>query len=1034
MRILALSALFAFPVATVFAQGITGASVTGTVVNANGAPVPGALVSILNTSTGARLAVTSRGGGEFLFDNVPVGGPYTLEARSIGLEPAAITGITLHLGDRLTRTIVLGGQRARQLEEILVKESSLRDAGAGGPAYNISGDAIRKLPLLNRDFVGLLAMAPQAIGSSSLSISGQHVRFNAIQVDGASGNDFFGLQVTPGAGTGAKIISLEALEEIRVLVAPFDVRQGGFSGGLINAVTRSGTNQFGGSVFSSFARADLVGRDTADARAGEFDIAQYGVSAGGPIIRDRLHFFLVADLQSSRKTFIGPVAGDPATGISNDAARRAQQIFHDVYGFESGGADIPSLSTPNSNVYAKLTWQPSHNHLVDLSQTWVNARNDVLQRSTTDRDGWQLSNSGSITRAKAVITRARAISSMGSFTNELIASLTTAQFRIRSRNRAPVFLVRGDVLTSTFIAGGGSRGAQDVDTDQRAFELSDNLSWARGAHQLTVGTQNQFLHFHDNFFLNHWGAWSFASLDSLERREPFRYEVALPLSDGGPLADYPVTLLAGYAQDRWTVTPRLTLTGGVRADVPFLRAPKRNAALASNAALGGIDTGEFPNGNALVSPRIGFALALGKNHDSMLRGGVGAFAGKPLFAWLTGAYVNTGQEQTNLVCLAPTQGVPAPTTDIDHLPSSCIGNQPTLPLPTINYVSPDFRFQQAIKYVLGLDHAFGNGFTGSLDAIHTRTRNTLYVSDVNLVERGLNAEGRMMYGASSTPNSVSRLDSTSVAQVFRFENRSADRSTSITAAIQKRWASGAAVDLGYSWSRSEDIMSLSGLTTNAISQSNPIDGTMANRVLRRSARDIPHNFVATAIVPIPYGITASVFFRARSGTPYAYTLDGDGNADAINFNDLVYVPRDSTDITLSNPKAYSTLERFIEREPCLHNQRGRIMTRNSCRNPSVTSLDARLAKAFSVGRRGFELSADLFNVSNMINSDWGLVRESSSLESKRGLLAVSGWDPVARRPRYTVPTINGQPIVPALNTVVVDASRWRIQIGGRIIF
>jgi hypothetical protein len=419
----------------------------------------------------------------------------------------------------------------------------------------------------------------------------------------------------------------------------------------------------------------------------------------------------------------------------------------------------------------------------------------------------------------------------------------------------------------------------------------------------------------------------------------------------------------------------------------------------------------------------------------MLRGGIGAFSGKTLFVWLTGAYVNTGQEQTNLVCMAPTQGIPAPTTNIDHPPASCIGNQPVLPLPTINYVSPDFRFQQAIKYVLGFDHAFGNGLTVSVDAIHTRTRNTLYISDVNLVERGLSAEGRMMYGASSTSSiRVSRLDSTSVAQVWRFENRSADRSTAITATIQKRFESGAEIDLGYNWSRTDDVMSLSGLNTSVISTSNPIDGTMANRVLRRSARDIPHNLVATAIIPVRYGITTSLFLRARSGTPYAYTIDGDPNADNIGGNDLAYIPRDSSDITLANPSAFSALKAFIESESCLAKQRGRIMTRNSCRNPFVTILDGRVAKSFSIGSRGVELSADLFNLPNMLNRNWGLVRESSNAESKRGLLTVSGWDPVARRSRYTIPTLAGQPIAPALNTVVVDASRWRAQLGGRISF
>ena len=1023
----------ALPLQSTRAQGVTGAELHGTVSTSRGLAIPGALMTLVNSSTGLRMRSVARGQGEFFFDNVPVGGPYRLEARSIGYEPTTISGVTLHLGDRFVRNVVLNSSSARELASVIVRGSNLRDAGAGGPAYSIPGNAIRSLPLLSRDFVGLFAMAPQATGASALSISGQHVRFNAIQVDGASVNDFFGTQITPGAVTGERVVSLETLEEIRVLVAPFDVRQGGFSGGLINAVTRSGTNQLRGSVFSSFTRADLVGRDTAGGRAGDFNVAQYGLSAGGPLIRDKLHFFAVADLQSSRKTFVGPVAGDPATGISENAARRAETVFRDVYGFESGGPGIPSLYTPNGNLFMKLSWQASHNHLMDVTQTLVNGRMDVLQRSVTDRDGWQLSSSGSAQRARSAVTRARVTSSFGSFANEMIASWTTARFRLNSTNHVPVFLVQGD-LGNTLLAGGSARGAQDIKTDQRIFELSDNLSWTRGNHQLTVGTQDQLLHFHDNFFLGPWGIWTFSSVDALERRDPSRYEIALPLGPGGPVADYPVTLIAGYVQDRWPITPRVTLTTGLRVDVPFFRAPSRNPALASNVVLGAIDTGIFPNANSVVSPRIGFAWDLGERHDSMLRGGIGGFAGRPLFAWLTGPYVNTGQEQTFLTC-GRAQGVPAPTTDITHLPSHCTGTQPAPPLPTINYVDRDFHFQQAIKYALGLDHDFGSRVTGSLDLIHTRTRNTVYLADMNLVERGLNAEGRMMYGASTTSTiHTTRLDSTSFAQVFRFSNISADRSTAVTASLVKRWSTGGELDMGYNWSRAEDVMSLSGNLATVMFGSNPIDGTVAHRKLRRSARDIPHNFVATATLPARFGITTSFFFRARSGAPYAYAIDGDANADSVATNDLAFIPRDSSDITLTNPSAYHALDAFIGSERCLQSQRGRIMTRNSCRNPSVYSLDARVEKSLFIGSQSLELSADLFNLSNMLNHDWGLVRESTAAETKRRFLISSGWDPALNRPRYTVPTSNGQPLLPSRNGVVIDASRWRIQIGARYNF
>ncbi|MDQ6888076.1 MAG: TonB-dependent receptor [Gemmatimonadota bacterium] len=1026
------------PLSPVLAQGVASAAVHGTIVTAAGDPAAGALVTLINTSTGTfrRVAVGSR--GVFLFENVPVGGPFRLEGRFIGFEPASIDGITLHLGDRLSRQLVLGVPHPHRLDDVEVRGSSLRDAGAGGPAYSIPGEAVRNLPLLNRNFVGLFAMAPQATGASALSISGQHSKFNAIQVDGGSNSDFFGVNLTPGAGAGGRVISLEALDEIRVLVAPLDVRQGGFSGGLINAVTRSGTNELRGSAFVSHTRSELVGPDTAGVRVPTFNVLQYGMSIGGPILRNRLHFFAVADIQARQTQFVGPSTSDPTTGISDSTARRAAEIFRQRYAFDAGGPESPSLSQPNANLFLKLSWQSSRGHWVELTHSRLDARSDNLGRTVLnrpDRDGWQLSGSGFTTRAKTVTTRLKATSALGggSFTNEMIASVGTIADNLESFTRTPLFLVQGD-LPSRYLAAGSVKGAQDTETDQRVIELTDNLSWSGGNHLITVGTQNQLLHFHDTFFLGSWGVWTFGSVDALERREPLRYEVALPLKPGGPLADYSVAQLGGYLQDRWSATPRLTLTAGLRGDVPRFDAPSRNPVLASDSALGRIDTGLFPSGNAVISPRLGFAWDLGRDHASMLRGGIGAFAGRPAYAWLTNAYSNTGQEQTRLVC-AVRNGVPAPTTDISRLPQRCTGAAPGSPLPSVTYFAPDFRFQQAIKYVLGADHDFNHGVTASTDLIHTRTRDHLYVSDVNLVERGANAEGRAMYGSitrsgTSAISWPTRVDSINFQNVFRFENNTADRSTALAAVLQKRWTGGGLLSVGYNWSRTDDVMSLTGNTGLLIMQTNPIDGSIAKRRLHRSARDIPHNLVAIAIVPASFGITASVFFRARSGTPYAYTVDGDANADGTVNNDLAYIPRDALDVSLTNPGAYSALDAFIESEPCLRGQRGHLMTRNSCRNPSVQNLDVRVAKTLSIGRhQSVEVGADAFNLPNLLNRDWGLVRETIGREDKGGLLSVAGWDQVANRPLYTVPAV-----LPSRNGVVVDASRWRMQLGARYSF
>jgi hypothetical protein len=1024
---------------TADSQGVTGASVAGRVVTSTEEPVPGAIVTLVNTSTGAvrRTVVGAR--GVFVFENVPVGGPYRLEARSMGSELASIDPIVLGLGDRVVRQLVLG-DRAQTIETVVVSGGNLRDSGSGGPTYSISAAEIEAVPLLDRDFVGLLSLAPELTGvsSGSFSVSGQHSRFNAIQIDGASTNDFFGVNATPGASSGAKAISIEALAELRVLVAPFDVRQGGFSGALVNAVTRSGTNTLEGSVFSSLGRSSLVGPDTAGARVADFGSVQYGFRVGGPIIPNKLHFFAVADIQSRRSTFVGPAAVEPSTGISVATAERASQILRDNYGIDAGGPDSPILRQPNQNLFLKLSWQPGVNESIEITHTRVNARTDVFNRTIRtriDRDGWQLSNSGSVSGARNVVTRARFISAFGAVSNEMIASFGAMDDRIDSNIDTPLFLVQGDLL-NTYLAGGSVKGAQGTDTRQRVVELTDNLSWTAGRHLLTLGTENQIVRVRDNFFLGSWGVWTFGSVDALALGQPSRYEVALPLRPGGPLASYTATLLSGYLQDRWTVNDRTTLTLGLRFDQPFFGAPARNPTLASDGSLGNIDTSRFPSGNGVVSPRMGFAFDLGDDHTTMFRGGIGAFAGRPPLAWLTGAYSNTGLEQTLLVC-NPADGVPAPTADVNQLPTRCVSAPPnSSAVPSITYFARNFRFPQAIKFVAGLDHDFGDGLFGSIDFVHTRTRNNLVVNDVNLLETGTNAEGRVMYGT-ITATGVSRptrADSTSFGRVFRYENRTADRSSALTAVVRKSWGAKREIQIGYNWSRASDLMNLAGFNGLLMFQNNPIDGSIANRRLGRSARDIPHSLIATAIVPAGFGLTASLFFRARSGTPYAPVASGDANADGTSSNDLAYIPRDSTDISLRNPGAYAGLDRFIESEPCLRQQRGRIVHRNSCRNPAVRSLDARIARAWAIrGARGVEISADFFNVGNILNPKWGLARETSSRE-ELGLIAITGWDAAANRPFYTIPTLNGQPVLPARNVIVTEVSRWRMQLGARYNF
>ncbi len=1023
------------------AQGVAGASIRGVIVTTNDSPVAGATVTLINTGSGTTYLQTSGATGAYFFDNVGTGS-HKLEVRAIGYAPATIAGMRLDVGDRVFRRIVLGIAAASILDPIVVRDvSPLRNAGAGGAAYTIPSTAVRDLPLVKRNITGLLAMSPHATGTANLIISGQHSRFNALQIDGGTNSDVYGVTVTPGSGTGAKAISLEALDELRVLVAPFDVRQGGFSGGLITAITRSGTNEFRGSLFTSLSRAALVGSDTAGARAEEFSTIQYGLSFGGPIIRDRLHFFVAADLQASRTPFVGPSATDPTTGITEATARSAQQVFQNAYGFDPGGPEAPIVTQPDASLFIKLSWHPFPNHVLEASNNYLDASNDLFDRTNrtfNNRDGWQLSNSGADIGARTNTTRVRATSAFGPFANELIASVATITNTRDSRLRVPLFLVEGDVANN-YLAAGSAKSAQGTVTSQRLIEVTDNFSWNSGAHLFTAGVQSQFVHIHDNFFSGAWGTWTFSGVDELELGTPSRYEVSIPLRPGGPVADFRAEQTALHIQDQWSVNSRFTLTAGLRVDVPSFSAPVTNTALLASAALGRIDTKVFPSGNSVVSPRLGFSYEVGNTHRTMLRGGIGGFTGRPPFVWLGNAFSNTGADQTVLVCNAQS-GVPAPTTDITQLPAECLnGPAATTATPTVSFFDRDFRFQQAFKIAVGVDHDFRGGMTGSLDVVRTTTRNSIVVADVNLADLGANAEGRVMYGVIPATISASnailptRLDA-AYGSVFHYANVNGENSISITASVERRSDSGAFLHLGYNWSSTSDIMSMTGLNSLVIFQTNPIDGSIGSRKLRRSARDVPHNFVAVAATPAPLGMTVSGFLRARSGTPYAYVARGDANADGTTPNDLAYVPRDSADVSLTNSALWSTLNSFIEGEPCLRAQRGAISKRNSCRNPAVVSLDARIEKSLRIGgAQRIQISADIFNLPQLLNHNWGLVRQTTAGETLQ-FLSVAGWDATNNRPRYSIPSIGGNAALPTRNQVVVDASRWRVQLGARYSF
>ena len=1040
-------------VSIVRAQGVTGAAIRGTITTQDGESADGAFLVLKNTATGAEFTALAENGGYF-FDNVPPGGPYVLSVEAAGYQPLTRSGIELRLGQRVTidLTLRLSGEVI-----VIVDDSSdaLSDRGRTGAVTRVTGDRIAGLPLQGRNFADLAATAPQVNGDS---IAGQNNRYNNIQIDGGSNNDLFGLSSsgTPGGTSNAKPLSIEAIDQFVVQVAPFDVRQSNFAGGQINAITKSGSNDVHGSVHTYFQNKDLAGfRD--DPTFQGFQTLQLGATVGGPILRDKLHFFAATDVQTSQSSFGNSfqITGNSAEDIARAGFDEGTvNQFRDIlagYGIEEPGDGFaPELDNPDRNLFLKLSTSLIPSSYLDVSYNLVDASQDVLIRSPTAptapgrlRDGYQLSNSGYEIANRTHTARAKLVTNWagGRIANELLAGYSRIRDAREVADDAPLILVKVGTLGSadSWLAAGAERFSQSNRLDQDIFQIQDNFTMALGTHRLTVGTSNELLLLRNVFLQAATGVWAFDSLDAFAAGTPIAFQRRFGASDDQDpgTAEFNVLQLGAYVQDEWSVTKTLTVMPGVRVDVPILSDANTNPMLVDNAAFP-IDTGAVPTQNALWSPRLGFNWDVDGDTRSIVRGGVGVFTGRPPYVWVSNAYTGNGMSQVELTCSGMT-GVPVFTADPDAQPTDCAGGTnppvPGMNQGTIDYFDPDTKYPQNLRVALGADRRLFEGLTVTGDFLYTRDLNAFYVNDENLVERGVDGEGRFLYGTFAPTGfraSPTRVDSQHLNQAVKVFNQNGGRVYNATVQVQQQIGEWADVSLGYTYSDAKDRMALTSSQALSNFQFAPLDGPLSGRYITTSAFDRPHKITASGVVKLPYGFQTGLTYVGRSGTPYTWTVNGDVNADGINGNDTVFVPAEADDITLMDPSQYAALDQFIRSNGCLKSARGRLIRRGECRNPWGHFLNLRLSwTSPKVGFGKFELQYDVFNVLNLLNNDWGLFDQAAQFENHgSAFLRAVGYDTAQQRPIYsfTAPA--------AVETTIYSptSSRWRMQVGARYTF
>jgi hypothetical protein len=1030
----------------------------------DGSDPDGARVSVRNTATGVGFEAEVRH-GRFLIQGLEVGGPYTVTLRRIGARPEQRPIGFLALGEPYELQLVL--QPAPLVLDSLVTTATganrFPTANAhGGTASSMGDSLIHHLPSLNRnlyDFVRLVPQISTKVGLSAGGISGGGVgfRLNNFLTNGVPERSLAGNQ--PPEFAGGKSIPLEAVAEYQVLLAPFDVRYGDFAGAAVNTVTRSGTNQLRGSVFARFRNDALARRD----QATPYEQELFGFSVSGPIARDRVHFLVASEFQRLTLPMQGPYVGQPV-GSTDTVPVRVQDLarFETImrgYGLAAGSGGAVENRNPVRNLFARLDAAvPTANTRAVL---WLSdAHGENLQfardaRVPTFALSTQAvrSQTGTETAALQLHT---ALQRGGGGHNEFFLSGRTSLAGVTSDVRQPVVTVavpaaRGGGVIS--LISGTPDIAQAGTTHYRSFDLRDNLTLPLGgSHLANVGVEAEWFRIRPEGLASSFGTWTFSSLDALDAGLAERFEVTRDF--GGGATALTGGQFAAYAGDQWQPTDRLTLTLGLRADRLDLagHAPYNRAV----DSIFGRRTDEPPNARVELSPRVGLSWTPGRTGRDQIRGGLGIFAGRPPLAWFhlplqaygfgTGI-LRCGQRQGD-------QG-PPPAFVPDPLapPTACVGGG--TPLGDVELVDRHLRMGRTLRGVLAWDHWLPGGLLATGELLVTRNLSDFMFVNLNLAgPQSVDQRGRTLYGTIAPSGQATPvLRDSRFPGVIEIQNVSANHSIQASAKVEKRFSSGIAVMAAYTWSRVRDVETPLRVNTRGVLNwsSRALSGRHDDLSAGISLNDVPHRIVVAGTWRAPWSrwtTEVSVLYVGESGSPFTYLTFGtrlglgDLNADGSSANDPIYVPRNASDLNeivftgrSNDPFADSSsaaqasrvaaqqvaFEQFVESSPCLKRQRGRILERNSCREPwshtSVLSIHQRMA----VVPRGLELEVDLFNPLNLVRRSWGLRRLAQP-----GLLEHVG--------QTTGPGGNSEPVFRFSQTaspwtIVTAESAFQLQLG-----
>lgn len=1073
----------------VMSQGTTTAGINGRVLDNQGSPLTGATILVVESETGAQYGTISDDKGYYRLPNMNPGGPYVVTVTFVGFQSYVMDNIYLSLGQTLKVDAAMS-ETATELGgvEIVANVNDVFDGNRTGAETVVSAEVINQMPTLGRTIGDYVRITPQAsFREGGISIAGANNRYNAISIDGAVNNDVFGLAATGtnGGQTGGTPWSMDIIDQFQIQMAPYDVRQSGFNGASINAITKRGKNNFEGTAYFFTQNEGLAGKtpwesvkDMTDPegereKLADFSDNIYGLSIGGPIIQDKLFFFLNGEFQ--RRDRPQPFELGNYKGDTDEAGLISlSDMLKQRYGYDPGSFGSTTDELKSDKIFLRFDFNLNKVHKLMLRHSYVN--NQAIQPYRSNNQRLYFENSGQQFPSKTNSTALELKSNWNTTANDLIIGFTSVR-----DDRDPI----GDNFPSVIIKDGGADiylGSEPFSTgnalNQDILTINDNFSLYKGAHTITVGANFEYSHTYNLFIRQNFGEYKYNSVADFmtvgTEGEISAYEYNHSYSlvdditgDGSEAAAIFNTMQIGfYVQDEWQATENFKLTFGLRLDVPMflddnLAAGGFNDTVVpkienvydpvseNNYDLQGARAGEMPKSQLMLAPRIGFNWDVNGDQKTQIRGGVGMFTGRLPLVWPGGAYNNNGVTVGGVRYRYPQDGASEimfrPDYQDQYQWEDFYTGQSPVPSGQIDLFTEDFKYPQVLRSSLAIDHKLPWGLVGSLEAIYTKTLNNVIYYNYNAAP----ATKRMTGGPDDRWIIPSNKVENRYDRIMVGANTNKGYSYNLTAQLQKNFMKGFQGSLAYTFGRAKSMND--GLSSQNSSQWRYVENINGrnNLDLAYSNFDLGSRVLAFVGYKKEYAnyfaTGISIFYDGVSGKRFSYTYDNSRviNGEASDDYALIWIPNDLSEINLveytSGETTYSVEEQwtklnsFIEGDKFLADNRGGYAERNSTRLPFESYLDLRLMQDFYINagktRHTLQLTLDIFNFLNLMNKEWGVHRFVNF--DAYELIRIEGFEEDGTTPKFTY---RGGSDNTAAYNVSDPASRWRMQVGVRYIF